>query len=305
MNKYPLLILIGIVFFLLQNTTKAQEYVPFPDSNAIWSEVFTSLQPFEIYTYQYGVLGDTLLNSKWYNKVYLLNDTLYPLTIGQYCGSIREDSLKRVYAINCICVYPGAGNEEVLLYDFSKSIGDTVFVGMDSIGPMGLMVIDHIDSILIDNNYRKTFHFSYDDYWIEGIGSTRGLFSPIVAQPTGFQDWDLICFNQDNMVMYLNPEYNSCFPILTGINDYIPQKNNVKIYPHPVWNISTLDFSKMEADYSILEIFNIHGKKVKHVNLHGENHVKIYNYEYKPGIYIFKLSGDSSEIIKGKMIIMQ
>ena len=302
------LFLVGVLFLfmLLPNELISQQYHPFPDSNAIWSEVFTCMQPDIIETYQYGISGDTIINTTLYHKIYLLNDTVYPLITGQYCGAIREDSLKRIFVIGCNCAYPGTtGNEEVVLYDFSKSVGDTVFVGMDSIGPEGYLVIDHIDSMLIDNNFRKTFYFStlYYDYWIEGIGSTRGLFSPIIWQPTGYQKWKLICFKQDDMVKYLNPDYSNCFPILSGINNLIQNKTNVEIYPHPVTDISTLDFSNTQGDYSILEIFNILGKKVKHINLQGKKTIKICNYEYKPGIYIYKLSGDNSEPIEGKLII--
>lgn len=178
------LMLTFLIVFQIQ--MKCQEYIHFPDSNAIWSEVFISQQPFYTETYQYGMIGDTLINSIIYHKIYRLNDTIYPLNPGQYCGAIREDSEKRIFLYGSECTPFGLGQEEVLLYDFSKSVGDTVFVGIDGIGPAGYLIINTIDSILIENNYRKTFHFTTleDVFWIEGIGSTRGLFSPIIELPT-------------------------------------------------------------------------------------------------------------------------
>lgn len=303
------LFLTNVLLLLLfpANFLQAQNYVPFPDSVSIWSEVFTNQQPEIVETYQYGLWGDTMINSNLYNKVYKLNDTIYPLNVGQYCGAIREDSLKRVFVIGCECADPGAGNdEEVILYDFSKLVGDTVFVGMDGIGPFGYLVIDHIDSILIDDNYRKTFHFAASstmDYWIEGIGSIRGLFSPIQWQPTGYQKWKLICFNQENDVKYLNPEFNNCFPLLTRINSLTQNVNIVLISPNPVTDISILSFTNTHGDYYKVEIFNMLGNKVKQINLHGESSMPICKFDYKPGIYIYKISGNNSVPIKGKIII--
>ncbi len=293
----------GYFLFLFTINVHSQEYVPFPDSNAIWSEVFTSEQPFEIETYQYGISGDTVINAKQYHKIYLLNDTVYPLVTGQYCGAIREDSSKKIFVIDFNCVYPSAGQDEVILYNFSKSIGDTVFVGLGGFGPAGYLIINYIDSMLIDDNYRKTFHFlGYEDYWIEGIGSTRGLFSPIQAQPTGFQKWKLICFNQDNEVIYLNPEFNSCFPILTGINSKEPESNNIKIFPHPVTNISVIDFmNNTNFMYQYIDFYNIFGQKVNHINIKDRKQIFIKKIDYKPGLYVYRISGQNMKSVMGKI----
>lgn len=293
------------VFLIMNiNILHSQEYVPFPDSNAIWSEVFTNQQPFEIITYQYGIWGDTIINSELYKKVYELTDTTFPVSVGQFCGGLREDSLKRIYVINCMCSFPGAGDDEVLLYDFSKCVGDTVFVGMDGIGPMGYYIIVHIDSIQINNNYRKTFHFPFEDYWIEGIGSTRGLFSPIVAQPTGHQDWDLICFNQEEQVLYLNPDYSNCFPILTSIIDHTPPIGcKISIYPHPIINTSTIKLNR-RYDNVQMEIYNLFGVCVQRLDMHGKLSIQINSSEFTSGLYFYKVLINQQEILKGKILVI-
>lgn len=306
--KQKRVLLLGIVFLLLllQNNLQAQEYIPFPTSDAIWSEVFTSEQPFEIETYQHGLSGDTMINSELYHKIYRLNDTVYPLVLGEYCGAIREDNSKRIFVVGCNCAYPGSGENEVLLYDFSKSIGDTVFVGIDGSGPEGYLVIDLIDSVLIENNYRKTFHFTtlQDYYWIEGIGSTRGLFSPIQTQPTGQQKWKLICFNLDGEVIYLNPEFNTCFPVLTGINSNKKKSDIIKIFPNPVTSISVIEFMNYTNDkYQNLDLYDVFGQQVNHINITDKKQIVIKKSDYKPGIYIFHISGPNMKPETGKIII--
>ena len=189
MKRFLYTFLFTLIIVLFATESRAQEYVPFPLSNAIWSEVFTSKQPDEVETYQFGIEGDTVYNNIQYSKLYLLNDTVYPLSVGRYCGGIQEDDMKRIYIIDCDCVmFPTIPIiDEVVLYDFSKSIGDTLFVGMYSFYPFSYLIIHEIDSVLIDGNYRKRFDFGLEE-WIEGIGSTRGLLSPIQEQPLGFQN---------------------------------------------------------------------------------------------------------------------
>ncbi|PID94383.1 MAG: hypothetical protein CSA95_02900 [Bacteroidetes bacterium] len=299
----PLLII--ILFLIFPNTLKCQEYIPFPDSNAIWSEVFTSQQPFQIETYQYGIVGDTIISSVAYHKVYKLNDTIYPLDPGQYCGAIREDNSKHIYVIGCECTFPGSGEGEVLLYDFSKSVGDTVFVGIDGLGPEGYLIISNIDSMLIEDNYRKTFHFNtlYNFYWIEGIGSTRGLFSPITAQPTGFQKWELICFNQDNTIKFLNPEFSTCFPVFTSVDEPKQSIHNVRIFPHPITDISVIEFNNQNFNFQSFELFNMVGQKMEELNIEGKSHMTISADNFKPGLYFFRISGYNMINETGMIII--
>lgn len=302
LKKLILLFYILIFILIWQTDVQGQQYVPFPSSNAIWSEVFTSYQPDEIETYQYGIEGDTVYNNIQYSKLYLLNDTVYPLSVGRYCGGIREDDMKRIYIIDCDYVTFPIGDDEVILYDFSKSVGDTVFVGNDGYGPMGYLMIEEIDSVLIDGNYRKRFNFGLEE-WIEGIGSTRGLLSPITAQPTGFQYWELICFNQDDEVIYLNPEYNTCFPILTAINDMKPVNNIIKIFPHPITNISVIDLAAIaDCLYQYIDFYNVFGQKVNRINIADSEQIIISKLNYKSGLYVYRISGQNMKPLTGKII---
>ncbi|MCK9452407.1 MAG: T9SS type A sorting domain-containing protein [Bacteroidales bacterium] len=316
--KLKIFLLPWVVLLLLQthNKLQAQDYVPFPTDNVIWSEVYSNIQPFQIDTYQYGISGDTLINSQLYRKIYRLYDTIYPVVPGSYCGAIREDSSKRIFSIGCDCVYPGSPfDEEVLLYDFSKAVGDTIFVGVEGIGPLGYMIIDSIGSVLIDGNYRKTFHFTswnrgrkvnsnwIEDYWIEGIGSTRSLFSPLQYVTTGYGKWELICFNQENEVKYLNPKYNSCFPLLTGANSINMQNEAVKIYPHPVTSISVIELMSSTGSYfQHIAIYNVLGQQVNAMNITAKTKVFINRADFKPGLYIYRLSGQHTKPETGKII---
>ncbi len=304
MKKVIFFIVISMIFSL---RGESQSYFPFPDSNAIWSEVYSHLQPEITEAYQYGIQGDTLINSVLYHKIYYLNDTIYPLVTGQYAGAMREDSLKRIYVIDCAYCENDAGSE-MILYDFSKEINDTVFVGSFGMGPLGYYVVEYFDSIMIDGNYRKTIHFyGYEDmeYWIEGIGSTRGLFSPLMPVPTGYSSWELICFNQDGMVRYLNPAYNTCFPILTGIEENKSEINLPRLSPNPVSNSGILDFSGSAVKYTRLIIFDGQGRRIRDLELNNSKSFVINGTEYKSGIYFYQLISDKMEIYSSKFLIIK
>ena len=307
-TKMKKVLKILLVFTLFPLTSREQVYSPFPDSNAIWNEVMTNMQPFSIDNYQYGISGDTIINSTSYKKIYLLNDTIFPLELGQYCAAIREDSNKIIYITDCqCCSEPISDEEEVILYDFSKNVGDTVFVGVDGYGPLGYYIIENIDSILIDDTFRKTFHFvdgDYLEYWIEGIGSTRVLFSPVTPETTGSLKWELICFNQDGVVKYLNPAYSNCFPILTAINEESIKSIQLHLNPNPVTGTSILDLSKTNQVFINMSVYNMLGVKMNQIDLIHQSKVEISINEYPPGAYFYLLQSKNNQTISNKFIVI-
>lgn len=302
MRKFTFLT--ALTFILLVNmNVKAQDYVPFPVADAIWNELYTQMIPTSSVQQQYGITGDTTINELLYHKVYLLSDTVYPMVTSTYCGAIREDANKKVYLTGCSQVYPGSGEGEVVLYDFSKSVGDTAFVGNQSMQELGYYIISSIESVSIDGIERKEFHFQQrDEVWIEGLGSSRGLFSPVCAQPTGGQSWKLICFNQAGDTKYLNPEFTSCFPQLLGIET--PDDNLVKlnIYPHPVTGTSVVDLSTLNNCFTTLEIYNLVGQLVMSQNIQDLQQVMLYKQDLHSGLYIYRLVGRNEKSVDGKII---
>lgn len=297
---------VTLLFFtsmFLSASVKGQEYVMFPETNAIWNEIFISVQPAERWTYQYGVWGDTVINNVQYHKIYRLADTLFPVTGGEFYGAIREDN-RRIYVIGFNAAYPGSGEGEVVLYDFTKNVGDTVFVGQDGTGPEGYLVVDHIDSVLIDNNYRKTFSFTSmgDYYWIEGIGSTRGLFSPVIGITTGYQFWHLICHDQDGDVKYLNPEYNTCFPILEGVDNNENADRNVAVTPNPVTSQSVVRFDNPDRSLQIFRIYSLTGQVVMVREISDKSQIILSRADFKPGLYFYSINGYNQIHLSGKII---
>ena len=61
-----------LILFLMSHVILAQDYHPFPMSNAVWREyrMYASSSSSTFYNYQHELIGDTLLNGVLYSKVH-------------------------------------------------------------------------------------------------------------------------------------------------------------------------------------------------------------------------------------------
>ncbi len=283
------------------------EYISFPDSNAVWSEVYyPPLSGSDFPTgHNYVVFNeDTIIESKTYHKLFLLEDTVFNRNNAQYFGAIREDITKKVYYrgqhIPADSYYEE--DEEYLLYDFSLSIGDTIrnvkFVLVDQ----EWLVVTDIDTILFNDNYRKVFFFSYPYVrWIEGIGNDRGLLFYSGTVPSNGLWNDLICFFQEGELIYHLSEYTGCFyDDETGINEY-SIKENPRISSNPIESIGILSWKPGKFNY--LRITDCSGKLIINYDIRNFSEYEIIKKNFNPGIYIYQLISEEGKSFTGKFIM--
>lgn len=298
------------ILLVLSISISAQKYVPFPTENASWSQIkwYQGTCDFPC-KYQYKMLGDTLINSTLYQKIYKQNDSLANSVNAFYFGALREQA-KKIYFRNKDC------DNEIRLYDFSKNVGDTINnlyseFNFCNANPSESGKITGIDSILIDGNYRKVFHLDVvynDNVWIEGIGCTNGLFNPIIPATTCMCAWYLICYhqnteikytNQNDQIKYLDPKIE-CFPVIIDRINIATIKNTVTIAPNPVTATSLLKWSGTET-FSTLIITNLLGKTIRTFDLRGKSEISISRNDFTHGIYFVRLitvNGDKNRVIK-------
>jgi hypothetical protein len=219
----------------------------FPTSDAIWNIQLDRL-------YFYGLSGDTLIEDKSYNKLYLLYDTDLNIdSRDKYVGGFRQEDKKVwfrpsrdfFYLLYNDSPYP----EETILYDFSKNVGDTIWHNSIIFGSHWAMkdstAASIITSIDMDEQNHKIYHVElYEFYdgalsrislrresWIEGIGGIyHGLFWFLSMRPTCIcPDYRLVCFKQGNEIKYTNnPDCNSCFECsVPGVD--ISEKNIISL----------------------------------------------------------------------------
>lgn len=275
-------------------TAKAQTnvYHPFPDSSGIWHEHISGYPD-----YQYAEAGrDTNMYGKsWhliYNQAYQQNNLQ---------GGFREEN-KKIYYINFNHYSAAQVDSTYILFDFSLQAGDTMKYRDMSASPwpytFPYQVVNSIDSILINNSYRKRWHLY--DTWIEGIGSIYGLLYPITPQTTcGCNHVDLYCFRNHDTTFYIMPPYTNCFPATMHIEGN--QLISSTISPNPFSQQTTLSFDQ-ELISASLTLYNSLGQKVREQkNLSGKE-IILQREGLEPGVYLLELTGDAAKL-RQKIII--
>jgi hypothetical protein len=300
------LIFISVAFY-----SYSQEYTPFPEADAIWSVNIDN----------FAVHGDTTINSKEYKKYYRTNgDSTFAFENSVYYAAVREDLNKRIWGIKHDSL------TERLLYDFSLEIGDTTFVYpyedfnnwvIDSVG----LIVLNIDSVLIDTTFRKRFKISTIDvnfdqpgwvyeYWIEGIGSTIGLFSQGTFQP-GVVDvsfYELLCYQENDFTEYFATyytNYEACYmPVFESMLDESIERSKMELYPNPLTDISKIKISNFVNKEAYVEFYNIYGQLVKSDTFeNNKNEIIINRNEFKEGFYLYRVYANRQIIGSGKLIV--
>jgi hypothetical protein len=280
------LLYISILLFSINSFGQS---IALPDSNAVWS----------VYNEKYFIDGDSTFNSVDYKKYYLTTDSL--MTNPSFFAIAREDTLTReVYAI------ASGDTLEHLLYDFSLNVNDTTTVYPLSFlpysGPIKVQV-EAVDSVLIGTVYHKRQKVvgfdqdtGMDEYWIEGIGSTMGLFNSGV---TGYVIFDiyypvLLCFEKDDILLYDSPFYSNCYEDYpTGINDIEFQKT-IDIFPNPVTNSVSI---KSETEISGYQIVSASGQIISTQRVKTSS-ISVDMTNFDDGVYIFQLTTENGVVSK-------
>lgn len=291
--KIIYLLITGLVL-ISTTSSQSQTYVPFPDTNAIWTYYKYCPADFD-QTSQYFISGDSIIGTYHYHKLFAsFNQTTIPNSNMQLAGLFRKDTLKRVYYKN--------GYGENLLYDFSLSVGDSIIYSVAGNH-------DHIigiDSVLIFNKYRKRFALDCGAFWIEGIGNTMHVLvnepGPIIDD--GCINNAFVCFSENDTVKYLNPNFSSCFSITTKISDTdIINDEEIIIYPNPITSSSIMTFPNHKDNFTRLEIYNVTGTLIQSIYVTTKTSHQIDKKDFIKGVYFFRLLDKTGNYLTGKFLI--
>ena len=306
------LIITGIILTTpLISFSQEYEYVAFPDSGVIWSEIyyppiFSGIDP----NYERFALSgeDTIINSLTYKKLYIYFDTIFNKNNATYIGGIREDSQKRVYYKGDTVIHDFKPMidfhdfEEIVLFDFSVNIGDTIREGNFPEGAW--IIVENIDTIQIGNTYRKRFHFNPMPWvkWIEGIGSLKGLLFTSGDLPTNGLNNDLICFKQNGEILYFNTEFSDCIPFITSIKIEKHDNSEITLFPNPS-NINSIKINFGELRISIIQIVDCNGRLIGIYNVEMHSSYNLSTEKYQPGIYFYKATNENGIAYTGKFVV--
>jgi hypothetical protein len=241
------------------------------------------------YTVVYSTKGDTTIGEHNY-KLFG-----YAYSGGVY-GYLREDTIeKKIYN-------RFTEDVELLIYDFSLEIGDSILLHdynfcTDSIADIDWYYLDSINTIPISNGTtRALFLNSPNNYqtliWIEGIGT---LGNPEVPHSSPDEiGSELSCFYKNETLIYqseLSAQYGNCDFF---VNKEVQSEESINIYPNPVSDY--LKISNIEA-YFDLYLIDIFGNIIQHHKLNDRNIIIDLN-RINNGVYILMLQNNDTIITR-------
>lgn len=315
-TKFLFILLLPLLFVL---GVKGQGYIPLVDTNKVWSTL--NNVPDWQFTFWTKFSEDTIISGFKYKKV-IISDTIPPAFSPNenIVGFVREDTTnKRVYFMNI-------SYEEGLIYDFGANIGDTIHIHnkclylpetpvssyfedtvivdtifITSVIPSYEETFSHIIN-LFDNINRKVIVLKgtnnyYFDVWIEGIGSIYGVMES--GNYGSGLPRVLLCYSENNFLVYYNPEFNGCTYYCLNINEYF---KNLIIYPNPANDYVIVENLNLLYKQTHLELYDVHGKlviKETLVDMLSTINLQCLN----SGIYFLRIFTDNNTFTYKLMII--
>ncbi|MBL4594602.1 MAG: T9SS type A sorting domain-containing protein [Flavobacteriales bacterium] len=278
--------LILILFCSITTFINAQTYKPIVDDYNEWH--FTTCFG-GCLTDVYFTDGDTNyvgFDYKILNGFHFISRTFW----------LREDSLNQKVYLS----YDAVGTrKEDLLYDFSIQVGDSIEM-KNPISPFlhnaGFYTVDSIImDQLQDANFYRHFYLSpsisnsvssNNAEWIEGVGSLSLINSPS-GRPDINDVGELSCFFKNSILFYSNLDsISNCAPTIVSSSDE-KTIDKIKLYPTIVENechITGIEFMKD------INIYNIHGKKIKQISIHNKTHISFSLENLQSGLYFVILT---------------
>jgi hypothetical protein len=232
-----------------------------------------------------------------------------PLGFGGLLG-IREDTiLSKVYVR--MLISSGADTTEQVLYDYNLHVGDTII--RKSVGDSFVHIISHVDSVLINTNWHKTWHFqllsattgskSFDV--IEGIGCTDDPLFPL--HPMNFESISkLLCFHNASSSPIVSPAVSGYFDNNISCRlqtDQIVQKeNHAIIIPNPIDNSARIVLPSTISSGNLI-ITNTIGQTIISTSFQNKNELPIGDKIKQRGIYFFRVvDNETNNVYSGKFV---
>lgn len=215
------------LLFLIPSWMISQEIV---DANKLWSIANIHCQPWgnAYSTFFYKFEGDTVVQDTAYQKVMISTDELHENW--DFFGAFIREENGQVF-------YRELYQEEGLIYDFSLQIGDTVLVNNTRALEAIHLVLNQVDSVPAQSGYVERWQLSCVEYpdqtetWIRGIGSMAGVMNSSVDIFGGLCGlYVLLCSSDFGNTVYQNPEFESCWLVITDIGDREVATTTPKIY---------------------------------------------------------------------------
>ncbi|MBP1664601.1 MAG: hypothetical protein H6Q19_1741, partial [Bacteroidetes bacterium] len=264
----------------------------FPEKNATWNFHCSLIGMSGDFNenYSISISGDTTINTQTYHK--LTTPFANTIALRGYKGAIRQDiAAKKVYFV------PRNEKTEQLLYDFTLQIGDTV-KGYLQANLSQKDTIKSIDSVLVGNSYRKRWlvNSNYNIYFIEGLGSTYGLFEQSPGSTPDFPDFSINCYRENSQTLY--PDSQTNCELISSVKRIEANSNQIRILPNPQNGSLQIEFNN--TDIIEIKIIDLSSKVIFQQSTTNMKTILIDRLQ--SGLYILTGKDKTNRLITKKLI---
>jgi hypothetical protein len=307
-----LCIILSLLFVGLPVFAQESTYISMLVQENQWNELVKNISSPPEYQYErtYITKLGEIMNIDGVSYYKLKTTRVETSDVWETVGYIREDvELQKVY-------YKPLEKPEILLYAFDVQTGDVLQSYDIRFEPIEVTVtIDSVKNVLIDHIQRKQVYVSAkgrDDHatyqcnhvWIEGIGNMDGfLRSTHAITAPGDQQYSMQCFFSGDDLMYKNEEtgIEDCFVWRYTHTGIIKQEKDTNYIVSQTNN--TLSISSQNPIISIIELFDITGKKIyeKRFKSTCDHHSIDTNFLMK-NVYILRIFDTNGCISSFKII---
>ena len=245
----------------------------------------------------YAFLSDTNINGEEWLMFYSSADTNFTSELTYLGNIIEKDGHVQLMEVD---------KSIRTIYNFNLSVGDEVTY--DFVSGSEILQIENIDSIFIDGEYLKRFHFSepaaspyfLKEIWIEGIGSVHGPLFPV--EPTLFSSelpdsTNLSCYQVANAVLWHNSYYETCY-VSNNLSIRDEDKDWIRIFPNPVNDVLNISLPENINGKATISILDILGKEIQKTSFAAVSELSISTTSLASGIYFIKLKLDAEVYVK-------
>lgn len=251
-----------------------------------------------IFSRTYKIEGDTTINGIDYKKILVTYEDPN-LTVNWDLSKImREDSTQKIYQLN-------ASNEEIVIYDFGLTVGDTI---VSNVSPEQNSIVAAVDSIeLNDGTKRKRLtitslfcpDWNVEEFWIEGIGGKNYAFYYVDVFCQTDTGLSLRCFSNNGNFLFGSADGSNCF-IPTSINEL--EQTDFKIFPNPTQDVLNFEYEET-LKIERINIFDFQGQLEE--SLQVENYISRINIsEISDGVHFIKIKTQNGQFVFKKFIKM-
>ena len=198
-------------------------------------------------------------------------------------------------------VWQYSNDQKILAYDFNLVVGDTLNVDLLSSHNEYAIVVSLDDMIIENGDIRKRWTFSSavdnacdgdtEYYYMEGVGSNRGLVYHNESQSLNIGCSYLTCLEEMDVLVYRSQNFTSCFVVST--ND-VPAFD-LKVYPNPA---ATSIQVESDEEVSYISLFDMLGNQVIRSST-----TELKVSDLLPGMYVLEVTIKSGESVSQRVIV--